>query len=206
MTRHPVGMAAGDLETCDMSTTETEMTGLSALTGSYTIDPAHSRIGFMARHAMVTKVRGAFNEFTGTAVLDGENPANTTATVTIKADSIDTRNAQRDGHLRGNDFLSMDEYPEITFVSTAAKQTSAEEFELTGDLTIKGVTNSITIPFSYEGAATDPFGNFRVGFEGAVVINRKDYGVTWNAALESGGVLVSDKVTLEFEISAIKNA
>jgi polyisoprenoid-binding protein YceI len=199
-------MAAGDLETREMSTTETETTGLKALSGTYTIDPAHSRIGFMARHAMVTKVRGAFNEFTGTAVLDGDNPANTTATVTIKADSIDTRNAQRDGHLRGNDFLSMEEFPEITFVSTAARQTGAEGFELTGDLTIKGVTNSITIPFSYEGAATDPFGNFRVGFEGAVVINRKDYGVTWNAALESGGVLVSDKVTLEFEISAIKNA
>ena len=188
-----------------MSNTDTS-SALSTLTGTYAIDPAHSRIGFVARHATVTKVRGAFNDFTGSAVLDGDNPANSTATVTIKAASIDTRNEQRDGHIRGNDFLSMDEYPEITFVSTSARQTGDEAFELTGDLTIKGISNSITIPFSYEGSAKDPFGNFRVGFEGAVTINRKDYGVTWNAALETGGVLVSDKVTLEFEISAVRNA
>jgi polyisoprenoid-binding protein YceI len=181
-------------------------TDLSQLTGTYTLDPAHSRIGFTARHAMVTKVRGAFNEFTGTAVLDGANPANSTATVTIKAASIDTRNEQRDGHLRSNDFLSMDEYPEITFVSTSVKETGENEFELTGDLTLRGVTNSITIPFTFEGIATDPYGNVRVGFEGAVAISRTDYGVTWNTALETGGVLVSDKVVLEFEISAIKNA
>jgi len=188
-----------------MSSTDTS-TGLSALTGTYTIDPAHSRIGFVARHAMVTKVRGSFNDFTGSAVLDGDNPANATATVTIKAASIDTRNEQRDGHLRSNDFLSLEEYPEITFVSTGVKQTGDEAFDLTGDLTIRGITNSITIPFSYEGSAKDPFGNFRVGFEGAVTINRKDYGITFNAALETGGVLVSDKVTLEFEISAVRNA
>jgi polyisoprenoid-binding protein YceI len=179
---------------------------LTELTGTYTLDPAHSRIGFVARHAMVTKVRGAFNEFEGTATLDGANPASSTAQVTISTASIDTRNAQRDGHLRSNDFLAMDEYPQITFVSTAARQVDDSTFELTGDLTIKGVTNPITIPFSFEGAAKDPFGNLRVGFEGAVTINRKDYGITWNAALETGGVLVSDKVTLEFEISAVKNA
>jgi polyisoprenoid-binding protein YceI len=181
-------------------------TDLSQLTGTYTLDPAHTRIGFTARHAMVTKVRGAFNEFTGTVVLDGANPANSTATVTIKAASIDTRNEQRDGHLRSNDFLSMEEYPEITFVSTSAKETGENEFELTGDLTIRGVTNSITIPFTFEGVATDPFGNVRAGFEGSVAISRSDYGISWNAALETGGVLVSDKIVLEFEISAIKNA
>ena len=179
---------------------------LTELTGTYTLDPAHTRIGFMARHAMVTKVRGAFNEFEGTATLDGANPANSSAQVTISTASIDTRNAQRDGHLRSNDFLAMDEYPQITFVSTGARQVGDSTFELTGDLTIKGVTNPITIPLSFEGAAKDPFGNLRVGFEGAVTINRKDYGITWNAALETGGVLVSDKVTLEFEISAVKNA
>ena len=189
-----------------MSTTTDSTAGLAALSGSYTLDPAHSRIGFVARHAMVTKVRGAFNEFTGSAVLDGEHPENSTATVTIKASSIDTRNAQRDEHLRGNDFLAMEEHPEITFVSTGAAKTGDNEFELTGDLTIRGVTKPVTIPFSYEGAATDPFGNFRTGFEGAVTISRKDYGVVWNAALEGGGVLVSDKVTLEFEISAVRNA
>jgi len=179
---------------------------LTELTGTYTLDPAHTRIGFVARHAMVTKVRGAFNEFEGTATLDGANPASSSAQVTISTASIDTRNAQRDGHLRSNDFLAMDEYPQITFVSTGARQVDDSTFELTGDLTIKGVTNPITIPFSFEGAAKDPFGNLRVGFEGAVTINRKDYGITWNAALETGGVLVSDKVTLEFELSLVKNA
>jgi polyisoprenoid-binding protein YceI len=179
---------------------------LTELTGTYTLDPAHTRIGFVARHAMVTKVRGSFNEFEGTATLDGANPANSSVQVTINADSIDTRNAQRDGHLRSNDFLSMEEYPQITFASTGVRQAGETTFEVTGDLTIKGVTNSITIPFSFEGAAKDPFGNERIGFDGSVTINRKDYGITWNAALESGGVLVSEKVTLEFEISAIKNA
>ena len=179
---------------------------LTELTGTYTLDPAHTRIGFVARHAMVTKVRGSFDEFAGTAVLDGANPANSRVEVTIEAASIDTRNAQRDEHLRGNDFLAMQEYPKITFASTGVRQAGETTFEVTGDLTIKGVTNSITIPFEFEGAAKDPFGNERVGFEGSVAINRKDYGVTWNAALEGGGVLVSDKVTLEFEISAIKNA
>jgi polyisoprenoid-binding protein YceI len=179
---------------------------LTELTGTYTLDPAHTRIGFVARHAMVTKVRGSFDEFTGTAVLDSANPANSRVEVTIEAASIDTRNAQRDEHLRGNDFLAMQEYPKITFVSTGVRQAGETTFEVTGNLTIKGVTNAITIPFEFEGAATDPFGNQRVGFEGAATINRKDFGVTWNAALEGGGVLVSDKVTLEFEISAIKNA
>jgi polyisoprenoid-binding protein YceI len=128
------------------------------------------------------------------------------ARVTIDAASIDTRNAQRDEHLRGNDFLAMQDYPQITFASTGVRQLDDTTFEVTGDLTVKGVTNSITIPFTFEGAAKDPFGNLRVGFEGSVTINREDYGITWNAALETGGVLVGDKVVLEFEISAIKNA
>jgi polyisoprenoid-binding protein YceI len=179
---------------------------LTELTGTYTLDPAHTRIGFVARHAMVTKVRGSFDEFAGTAVLDGANPANSRVEVTIEAASIDTRNAQRDEHLRSNDFLAMQEYPKITFASTGVRQAGETTFEVTGDLTIKGVTNEITIPFEFEGSAKDPFGNQRVGFEGSVTINRRDYGVTWNAALEGGGVLVSDKVTLEFEISAIKTA
>jgi polyisoprenoid-binding protein YceI len=186
--------------------TTASVPALTELTGTYTLDPAHTRIGFVARHAMVTKVRGSFDEFAGTAVLDGANPANSRVEVTIEAASIDTRNAQRDEHLRGNDFLAMQEYPKITFASTGVRQAGETTFEVTGDLTIKGVTNEITIPFEFEGAAKDPFGNQRVGFEGSVTINRRDYGVTWNAALEGGGVLVSDKVTLEFEISAIKTA
>ena len=135
-----------------------------------------------------------------------KRPHQVNRTVTIQAASIDTRNEQRDTHLRSNDFLAMEEYPQITFTSTGIQQTGPTSVELTGDLTIRGVTNTVTIPFEFEGAATDPFGNLRVGFEGSVVINRKDYGVTWNVALETGGVLVSDKVTLEFEISAIKTA
>jgi polyisoprenoid-binding protein YceI len=183
----------------------TTATDLSTLTGTYTIDASHSTLGFVARHAMVTKVRGAFNEFEGTATLDGENPANSTAKVTIKAASIDTRNDQRDEHLRSNDFFAMDEFPEITFVSTGVS-VDGESFNLTGDLTIKGVTKSVTVPFEYEGSATDPFGNDRVGFSGSLVINRKDFGVTFNAPLAGGGLMVSEKITLEFDISAIKSA
>lgn len=184
----------------------TTATSLATLTGSYTLDPSHTRIGFVARHAMVTKVRGSFNVFEGTAVLDSADPSRSTASVTIQAASIDTRDAQRDEHLRSNDFLAMEEFPTLTFVSTAARQVGDNALELTGDLTVRGVTNSVTVPFTYEGAATDPYGNLRVGFEGSVAISRKDYGITWNAALETGGVLVSDKIVLEFEVSAIKTA
>jgi len=176
------------------------------LTGRYTVDPAHTRIGFVSRHAMVTKVRGSFDEFTGTAVLDGEDPSRSSVEIVIQASSIDTRNADRDGHLRSNDFLQMEDYPEITFRSTEVTRTGEETLDVTGDLTIKGVTRQITVPFTFEGQATDPFGNVRVGFEGSATINRKDFGITWNAALETGGVLVGDKVGLEFEVSAIKES
>ena len=181
-------------------------TTLADLAGAWTLDPSHTRIGFVARHAMVTKVRGAFNDFEGSATVDGDDLARSTARLTIKAASIDTRNEQRDGHLRSNDFLAMEDHPEITFVSTGVTQTGATSLELTGDLTIKGVTRAVTVPFDFEGVATDPYGNLRAGFEGSVTINRKDYGITWNAALETGGVLVSDKIVLELEVSAIKNA
>jgi polyisoprenoid-binding protein YceI len=186
--------------------TATASTDLSALTGTYTLDVAHSRLGFVARHAMVTKVRGAFNDFEGTAVIDAADPAKSSVNITIQVASIDTRNEQRDAHLRTNDFLDAETFPQITFASTSIAQKSEDEFEVTGDLTIKGVTRSITFPIEFQGAAKDPFGNDRIGFEGQVVINRKDWGVSWNAALETGGVLVSEKVTLEFEISAIKTA
>ena len=186
-----------------MTTTSTDF---RTLTGSYTIDPAHSRFGFVARHAMVTKVRGAFNEFEGSAVIDGDDPTKSSAEVTIAVASVDTRNEQRDGHLRTNDFLDAERYPAITFKSTAISHVAGNDFEVTGDLTIKDVTRSISFPLEFQGAAKDPFGSDRVGLEGSVVINRRDWGVNWNVALEAGGVLVSDKVTLEFEISAIKTA
>ena len=182
----------------------TTATTFGQLTGTYTFDVAHSRLGFVARHAMVTKVRGAFNDFDGKAFIDGAEPGNSSVNVTLQVASVDTRNAQRDGHLRNNDFLDVDNYPTITFASTSIAHDGGNEFVVTGDLTIKDVTKSISIPLEFTGAATDPFGNERIGFEGSVVINRKDWGVSWNAALETGGVLVSEKVTLEFEISAIK--
>jgi polyisoprenoid-binding protein YceI len=206
VTRHQPAGVTLTLQELSMTTPTTTPATLADLSGTYVLDSAHTRIGFVARHAMVTKVRGQFNEFEGSGVVDATDFTKSTVTVTIQAASIDTRNEQRDGHLRSNDFLAMEEYPQITFVSTGIQQTGPTSVELTGDLTIKGVTNTVTIPFEFEGAATDPFGNLRVGFEGSVVINRKDFGVSWNVALETGGVLVSDKVTLEFEVSAIKTA
>ena len=176
------------------------------LTGTFTIDPTHSRIGFVARHAMVTKVRGAFTEFSGSATLDAANPTASSAEVTISVASIETANPQRDEHLRTNDFFDAPTYPEITFRSTGVEVLGADAFALTGDLTIKGTTKPVTVEFEHTGVATDPYGNLRAGFEGKAVINRKDWGVNWNAALETGGVLVSEKITLEFDVSAIRNA
>ncbi|HET9079619.1 MAG TPA: YceI family protein [Trebonia sp.] len=178
----------------------------ATLTGTYRIDPAHSRIGFVARHAMVTKVRGSFKEFTGTGTFDVEGPSRSSLQLTIEVGSIDTANPDRDGHLRSNDFLDLEHYPQITFTSTAVTQAGPDTYRVTGDLAIKGVTRPVTFDLVYSGSAVDPYGNQRVGFEGSTTINRKDWGVNWNAALEAGGVLVSEKVTLEFDISAIKDA
>jgi polyisoprenoid-binding protein YceI len=181
-------------------------TDFATHTGTYAFDTAHSRLGFVARHAMVTKVRGSFNEFEGTAVIDGADPSKSSVSLALQVASIDTRNEQRDGHIRNNDFLDVENHPQITFRSTSIEHDGGNDFQVTGDLTVKDVTKSITIPLEFQGAAKDPFGNDRIGFEGSVVVNRKDWGITWNAALETGGVLVSEKVTLEFEISAIKTA
>ncbi len=175
------------------------------LTGDYDLDVAHSRIGFVARHAMVTKVRGSFNDFEGSGYFDASSPEKSHVEVTIKAASIDTRNADRDAHLRGNDFFDMEKYPEIRFVSTKVEEVDPTTYRVTGDLTIKGVTKAVSIDFEYTGSAVDPFQNHRVGFEGTVTVNRKDWGINWNAALEAGGVLVSEKVVLEFEVAAVKN-
>ena len=177
----------------------------ATLTGTYAIDPTHSRIGFVARHAMVTKVRGSFNEFEGSGYFDAEDPASSRLALTIQAASIDTRNPDRDGHLKSNDFFDMEKYPAITFTSTAVDQVDSENYRVTGDLTIKGVTKPVTVDFEYTGTAVDPYGNTRIGLEGKTTVNRKDWGVNWNAALEAGGVLVSEKVTLEFEVSAVRN-
>ena len=180
-------------------------TVLDDIAGDYTLDPAHTRLGFSARHAMVATVRGQFTEFSGSAHVDTANPAASKVEVRINANSIDTGNAQRNGHLLSGDFFETEQFPEITFVSTDV-QRDDETWNITGDLTIKGVSHPVTVPFEFTGSAKDPFGNIRIGFEGATTILRKDWGLSWNAALETGGVLVSDKIKLEFDISAIKNA
>jgi polyisoprenoid-binding protein YceI len=176
----------------------------TTLTGAYTLDTAHSRIGFVARHAMVTKVRGNFTDFDGRAYLDFDQPTASTAQLSITVASVTTGNTQRDDHLRTNDFFDAPTPPHITFTSTRVEHLDDTHYRLTGDLTIKGTTKPVTVDFDYTGTAKDPFGNTRVGFEGQTTVNRRDWGIAWNAALETGGVLVSDKVTLEFELSAIK--
>jgi polyisoprenoid-binding protein YceI len=177
----------------------------NAATGKYTIDPAHSRIGFVARHAMITKVRGSFNEFEGSGYFDADEPSRSNLQLTIQADSIDTRNADRDAHLRSNDFFDMENHPKISFTSTSVEAVEGDIYRVTGDLTIKDVTKPVTLDLEFGGTAVDPFGNHRLGLEGNVAVNRKDWGLNWNAPLDTGGVLVSEKVTLEFEVSAIKS-
>jgi polyisoprenoid-binding protein YceI len=177
---------------------------LAALTGDYTIDPAHSTIGFVARHAMVTNVKGKFNDFEGTLHLDGGDPAQSTATLDVTMTSIDTGSADRDGHLKSADFFKTDEFPAMTFRSTKAESLGGDDYRITGDLEILGTTRELAIDLEFNGSAKDPFGNERVGFEGKAEILRSDWGLTWNAALETGGVLVSDKIKLNFDISAIK--
>ncbi|SNQ46891.1 conserved hypothetical protein [Frankia canadensis] len=175
------------------------------LTGTWTIDPAHTRIGFAARHAMVTTVRGQFSGVEGTLQLNGAEPTASTATVTIRTDSFDTGVADRDGHVKSADLLDVATYPTITFLSTGATAGRGDdEYVLTGDLTIRGITQSVDLAITFEGSSRDPFGNTRAGFTGATTINRKDFGLTFNAVLETGGVLVSDKIKIELDISAIK--
>ncbi|MFB6711872.1 MULTISPECIES: YceI family protein [unclassified Streptomyces] len=179
---------------------------LAALTGDYTIDPAHSSIGFTVRHAMVTNVRGSFGEHEGSLKLDGHNPANSTASIDVKIASVDTGIADRDGHLVSGDFFDAEKFPLMTFRSTQAEQLGGDTYRITGDLTIKDVTRPLSIDLEFNGSATDVYGNERVGFEGSADILRSEWGLTWNAALETGGVMVSDKVKLNFDISAIKAA
>ena len=172
--------------------------------GTYSIVPAHSRVGFVARHAMITKVRGAFNDIEGSGFFDAEQPSLSTLNVTIQTTSVDTRNADRDGHLRSDDFFAADTYPTLEYSSTTITPVDDSNFEVVGDLTIKGITRPVTLDLEMAGTAVDPWGNTRLGLEGSAVVNRKDWGLTWNTALDAGGVMVGDKITLEFEISAVK--
>ena len=178
------------------------MTQLSSIAGTWVIDPSHSRLGFETRHAVITKVRGHFVDFEGTVVI-GDDTAASTVNISAKLDSIDTGSADRDGHLKSADFFDTENTNELVFESTGIKATG-DTFVVTGNLTIKGVTNSIDIAVDATGTAVDPFGNTRAGFEGTSELSRKDFGLTWNVALETGGFLVSDNVKLQLDISAIK--
>lgn len=178
---------------------------LAALTGEYAIDPSHTSIGFVARHAMVTNVKGSFTDVAGTLYLDGADPAQSTASIDVQMDSIDTGSADRDGHLKSADFFRTDEFPEMTFRSTKTEALGGDDYRVTGDLTILGTTKQLSIDLEFNGSAKDPFGNERIGFEGKAEILRSEWGLTWNAALETGGVLVSDKIKLSFDISAIRS-
>lgn len=181
------------------------MTTLHELDGTYTLDPSHTRIGFTTRHAMVTKVRGSFTDFEGRAST-GPGLQDATIEFTAQVSSIDTGSADRDAHLRNGDFFEVEQFPTLSFRSTEVTAVDAETLRVTGELTLKGTTKPVTIDFEYTGAATDPFGNERIGFEGSTSLDRSDYGITFNAALETGGVLVSEKVSLDLDVSAIKQA
>jgi polyisoprenoid-binding protein YceI len=178
----------------------------TAHSGAYAIDRPRSRIGF-AVHSLPTKVRGSFNEFDGTGWFDVENPADSKLTLTVSTASITTRNARRDAHLRSKAFFEVETYPTLTFVSTKVDQTGDALYRVTGDLTIKGVTKPVTLDFRYTGRAfdrSDASDKHRIGFEGKTTLNRKDWGVNWNAALEGGGIFIGKMATIAFEVSAVR--
>jgi polyisoprenoid-binding protein YceI len=174
--------------------------------GTWTIDPTHTRLGFVARHAMVTKVRGSFTDFTGTMVLDGSEPSSSSISLTAQLASIETGSPDRDAHLRSADFFDVENHAAMTFKSTSVKQAGDGQFILAGDLTIKDVTRPVEIEVELDGIVTDPWGNQRAGFEGEAEISRKDFGLTWNVPLEAGGWLVSDKIKIQLDVSATKDA
>lgn len=176
------------------------------LNGDWDFDPAHTRIGFSARHAMVTTVRGSFNEVDGRFHADLDDMTKSTVEVRLKAASVDTRNQQRDDHLRSPDFFDVEKWPEIVFTSTSVEEVEERAYMVSGELTIRDVTRQVVIPLELIGVEKDAFGQLRAGFEGTRRINRRDFGLEWNMPLDSGGVLVSERISLEFEISAIKKS
>ncbi|SDQ68894.1 YceI family protein [Thermostaphylospora chromogena] len=173
--------------------------------GTFALDAAHSRIGFVVRHMMVSKVRGSFNEFSGSVTI-AENPLESTAELTVQTKSIDTGSGDRDNHLRSDDFLSVDKFPELTFRSKRLVHVSGEKFKLVGDLKIRDVTKEVELDVEFNGAATNPWGQELFGFSIQAEINREDFGLTWNQALETGGVLVGKEVKIEIEGEAVRQA
>jgi polyisoprenoid-binding protein YceI len=182
-----------------MSTTTTALP-----TGTWNVDPMHSRVGFHVRHIGISKVRGEFREYEGQLVIAEDGTA--TATGKVNTASIDTSQADRDGHLKAPDFFDVENYPEITFTSTSITAIDDETYEIVGDLTLHGVTKSITLKAEAGGSESDPQGNERVGLEVTGDLSRGDFGMKFNMALGSGNVAVSDKVKLELDISAVKAA
>jgi len=174
-------------------------------TRTFTIDKTHSEATFQVRH-LVTKVRGHFADFAGTIQFNDEVPDQSSVSFTIQAASIDTTTADRDAHLRSEDFFFVDKHPEITFVSSKITKRGNENYDVRGTLTIRGVAKEIALPVTFLGHAMDPWGNARLGFEAETTINRKDFGLTWNAALETGGFLVGDEVKISLQIQAIAQA
>lgn len=169
--------------------------------GTFTLDKAHTLVGFVARHLMVTKVRGSFPEVSGTITV-AENPLESSVEVTIDAASISTGNADRDAHLRSADFLDVEKYPTLTFRSKRIASHSGNNFVVVGDLTIKDVTREVELAVEYDGLVRDPWGGEVIAFSAKTEINREDWGITWNAALEAGGVLVGKEVTIEISVEA----
>lgn len=169
---------------------------------TWKIDPSHTTVEFSAKHMMITSVKGRFVEVEGTIIADDENLADSEVTATMKAASIDTRSDQRDGHLRSADFLDVEQFPEVTFRSTRIEGTK-EEFKLTGDLTIRGTTRPITLDVTFEGAGKDPWGGTRSSFSATGKFDRRDFGLTWNVALEAGGILVSNDVKISIEAQVV---
>ena len=170
--------------------------------GKWSVDPVHSRVGFVARHMMVTKVRGTFLDYLGEVTI-ADDLAQSSVAVEVQMESIDTGNKDRDGHLRTNDFFDVAQFPTMSFKSTSI-ELDGNEGKLHGDLTLKGVTNPVTFDVEFEGVTGDPWGGTRAGFSATSTITRKDWGVEWNAPLETGGVMVGDKVQLELDIQMVK--
>ncbi|MBK8899996.1 MAG: YceI family protein [Anaerolineaceae bacterium] len=173
---------------------------------SWQIDSSHSHVNFTARHMMISKVRGSFETFSGTVNFDEENPVNTTVDIVVDLASVNTRDAQRDGHLKSPDFFDVENHPTMRFVSTRVEQIDENNGRLIGDLTIKGVTNEVVLDVEYAGVAKSPWGTESAGFSATSALNRKDWGLNWNQALETGGVLVGDKINIEIELELVKVA
>ena len=175
-------------------------------TNNWNLDTVHSGINFSVRHMVVSKVRGRFTKFTGNVELDESDLARSVVEATIDASSIDTGTAQRDDHLRSADFFDVEHFPQIRFRSTRIEKLEGENYRLTGELTIRDVTRQIELDAEYGGRGKDPWGNERVGFTAKTALDRKDFGLKWNQALETGGVLVSDRVEIELELQAVRAA